>query len=204
MHGSHRRETLCSSWSASLRVNIHVDTTPGTKEPTPQHNNRATCRKQCYTNTCYLITHTSPCAPCTLAGLSYSVKLASVPVWGELPPEDQHKTVPTGLPPRVLQSLSSSSKLLLQVSFHKQIKYTELKHHIQAKEKTLPTVGRETLFRHWPERASKTQQQSAHSTYQRHSMKCKALDTDLFFIKPLFSEAGDIIGFSNMEKNAET
>jgi len=53
-------------------------------------------------------------------------------------------------------------------------------------------------------RAAKTQQQSACSTQQRHSLKCQPWALyDLFFIRPLLSGAGDITGFSNTEKKAE-
>lgn len=55
------------------------------------------------------------------------------------------------------------------------------------------------------DRAVKTQQQSSRSTYQRHSLSVRPRRPyDLFFIEPLPSGAGNLTGFSNIEKKTET
>lgn len=79
------------------------------------------------------------------------------------------------LPTRVLQDVSSSGG-----SFHKQTEAHLVKtHHIQDRYQTLPTAGKEPLqMTGLKDKAAKTiQQQSAHNTHQRHSLKHQAVDT---------------------------
>ena len=163
-------EIIHSSWSISQRYSWR-DPSENNRMPSaisvpppPHHKHRATCGNNCSAETHYLVClHQAP-LPCSSGTTPLSHTCLS-PRAARPPPQ---KISPKPCSYHISQHASFmapwSRQQWPQVSLHKQTRAHPVKtHHIQARDQTLPTTGKDGLWRwlvwriNWPESNSRTQ-----------------------------------------------
>ena len=137
--------------------------------PTPQHNHRTTCGNQCSTNTNDLtcLNQDLPPARRALAELS----LSEAELLSQKTEANAHVASPD------VGVCGVSWQWWQEVSFHNQTRAHLFKtHHIQARDQTLPTTGKEPLqIAGLKDKMARTKEQSLQSIHWSHFQKHEAL-----------------------------
>ena len=124
-------------------------------------------------------------------------------------PNPQHKHTPAHTTSHNQRALKGFSSTESSIKSHLTNRPEHIKFKLVTPDQGLNTAhcrqGEPLQTTALKDRAAKTQQKNACSTHKKHYLKGQILDTILlFFIKPLLSETGNIIGFYSTEKKTKT